>query len=122
MLCITSPELIYLITRNLYLLTSFTHFRYPLPLATTNLFPVSMGLIFFFKVPHISEIIQYLSVSSDLLYLVLCPEGPSMLSQMAEFPSFLKKIFIYLAVPGLSCGTWNLHCCMRDLRCGMRDL
>ena len=30
--------------------------------------------------------------------------------------TFLKKnLFIYLAAPGLSCGTWDLRCCVRDL-------
>ena len=41
-----------------------------------------------------------------------------------------KYLFIYLAAPGLSCGTWDLHCGMRDLlvvacelfSCSMWDL
>ena len=36
MLYITSPELIYLITGSLYLLTTFTRFLHPLPPATSN--------------------------------------------------------------------------------------
>ena len=43
--------------------------------------------------------------------------------------SFLKYLFIYLAVPGLShgtrdlhCGTWDLQCSVRDLCCIMRGL
>ena len=57
---ITSPWLIYLITRSLHLLTTFIPPR-PLPLATTNLFSVSWA--FFFQNPHTSEIIQYMSCS-----------------------------------------------------------
>ena len=39
--------------------------------------------------------------------------------------SYFKKniyLFIYLTVPGLSCGTWDLRCCVQDLHCGMWDL
>ena len=43
---------------------------------------------FFFKIPRISEIIQYLSFS-DLFHLALCPSVPSMSSQMARLHSFL---------------------------------
>ena len=25
------------------------------------------------------------------------------------------QLFVYLAAPGLSCSTWDLHCSMRDL-------
>ena len=50
MLYITSPQLIYLITGSLYLLTPFTHFTYPQtpsPLATTHLFSVSVSVVLF---------------------------------------------------------------------------
>ena len=50
MLYITSPQLIYLITGSLYLLTPFTHFTYPQtpsPLATTHLFSVSTSVVLF---------------------------------------------------------------------------
>ena len=33
-----------------------------------------------------------------------------------------KKIFIYLAAPGLSCSTWDLRCRVRDLCCGTWDV
>ena len=44
----TSPRLIYFITRNLYLLTPFTHLTHPAPLATTNLFSVHLSSVFVF--------------------------------------------------------------------------
>ena len=34
----------------------------------------------------------------------------------------LKKIFIYLIVPGLSCSTLTLHCGMQTLSCDMQTL
>ena len=43
----------------------------PLPLATTNLFSVSMSL---FSAPHINKIIWCLFFS-DLLHLAYCPQG-----------------------------------------------
>ena len=63
MLSITSLKLIYL-----YLSTPITHFAHlhSLPLAMTNPFSVSMGLIFFFffffKIPHIGvpDVAQWL--------------------------------------------------------------
>ena len=42
----------------------------------------------FFKLPHLSEIIQYLSFS-DLFHLAFYPSVPFMLSQMARLHSFL---------------------------------
>lgn len=48
MLFITSPELIYIVTGNWYFLTTFTHFAHPYPqLLPTNLFSISMSLVFF---------------------------------------------------------------------------
>lgn len=48
MLYIAFPGLIYLTTRSLYLLTTFSHFSHSPspPLTTTNLFCVSMSLVF----------------------------------------------------------------------------
>ena len=49
MLYFTSPWLIYFITGILYLLPPFTHFTHPPPLSpltTTNLFSLSMSLVF----------------------------------------------------------------------------
>ena len=74
MLYITSPWLTYFIAGSLYLSTPFTHFTLPLrpipakPLATTNLFSVSMSwylafLFLFSYISNIGEIIWYLSFS-----------------------------------------------------------
>ena len=43
---------------------------------------------------------------------------------MSLFSQLFKNIylFIYLAVPGLSCSTWDLLCGMRALSCGMQTL
>ena len=51
-------------------------------------------LFFFFNILHISEIMQYLSLSG-LFHLAWCLPGSSMLLQMAGFPSFLKKIYLF---------------------------
>ena len=50
-------------------LTTFTHFATPVspPLATTNLFSVTMSLVLVL-IPQVSKIIQHLS-SSDLFHL-----------------------------------------------------
>ena len=65
MLYITFTEFINPETGSLYLLTTFTHFSHPhlSPVASTNLFFVSMSSFCFFKIPHISEIIRYLHFS-----------------------------------------------------------
>ena len=52
-------------------------------------------LFFFFKIPHVSENIWYLSFF-DLCHLAQCPQGPSMLLQMAKFPSFFFSFFFFL--------------------------
>ena len=67
MLYITSPGFIYLITGSLYLLNSLTHFflhlRQP-PICSLYEFGFFLLLLsMFFKVLHISEIMQYLSFS-----------------------------------------------------------
>ena len=48
--------------------------------------------------------------SSEERSLVLSAE------ERVRLPLFLKKLFIYLAMPGLSCGAWDLP------SCGTRDL
>ena len=94
MLCITSPWLIYFITKFVPF-WSLSHTVLPMsqPLPTTHLFPVSISKRFVcFYIPHISVITKYFSFS-DLLHLV-CLQGPSMLVETAKFPSFLwlKKV------------------------------
>ena len=60
-LYITSLVLIYLLNRNVYLLTTFTQFPHPLSCATTNL-TVTLTLFwyvfFFFQIPCISPILE----------------------------------------------------------------
>ena len=82
------PGLIYFITGSPYLMTSFTYFsHFPAP---ANLFSVLMSLDLVFKIPHISEITQYLSLS-DLFHLAYCPQGPSMSLQMARLLLFMAE-------------------------------
>ena len=57
--------------------TPFTYFSHSPPLATTNLFFVSMSLFFVvvvFKFPYIREIMWYLSFS-NLFRLAYCPQS-----------------------------------------------
>lgn len=56
-------------------------------LVTTILLYFSIN-IFFFKIPHMSEIMRYLLSVSGLFHLTLYPTGSSMLLQLAEFHSF----------------------------------
>ena len=74
------------------------------PLESISLFSTSMILFLFrnifFKIPHKSDIIWYLSLS-DLLHLVWQPQHPSILLQMALLHSFLWKsniIYIYIYI------------------------
>ena len=61
MLYITPAQLTDLITESLFLSTTFTHFAHP---PTPNLFPVSNASGFvLFSIPHVSEMVQYLSFS-----------------------------------------------------------
>ena len=62
-LYITSPELISLRAGSLYLLTTFTRFSHPPPLATTHVF-----YEFIFLSPHVSEI-RVCAFLSDLFHL-----------------------------------------------------
>ena len=72
---------------------------------TTHLFSIPVSLLLFcyitsciFQIPHVSDIMQYLSLS-DLFHLAEYPLGPSMLLQMAEFHSFLwlSSIPLYIS-------------------------
>ena len=103
MVFITSPWLLYFITRSLYLLTPFTHFTHlPLPtsLETTILLSVWIGFwwsfcLFAFKIPHIHEIIQYLSFSVWIVSLSIIPSGPFILPQMVRFHPFYEWIIFH---------------------------
>ena len=44
-----------------------------------------------------------------------------LLSMQAKTAHLKKNVFIYLAVSGLSCSTWDLHCIMQDLLLGSMD-
>ena len=86
-LYILYPWLIYLAAGSLCLLISLTYFSLPplptSPLATTCLFSASVTLflfyvclltcVFFLKIQHISEIIQFLSFSVWLISLSIIP-------------------------------------------------
>ena len=52
--------------------------------------PVSMSMLsfYFLKISHISEVIQYLSVSVWLISLTIIPSRPSMFLQMPRYHSF----------------------------------
>ena len=87
---------------NFVFLTIFTHFAHvpSLPLATTNLFSVSMNpVFFFFKIPHVSEIIWYYLSLTFFTF----PLGPSMLLQMVGLPSFswLSNTPLYIHITAL---------------------
>ena len=70
MLYVTSLELIYLEARSLYILTTFTHFFQFPPFTSGS----HQSVLCFYKfgflknIPHISEIVQFLSLS-DLFHL-----------------------------------------------------
>ena len=46
---------------------------------------------------------------------------PDVFTRMSHCHFFSFLIFTYLPAPGLSCGTWDLCCRVRNLRCGMWD-
>ena len=52
---------------------------------SSSLFSVSVSSVFCFYIPHVSEIIWYLSSLSDLYYLAQRPQGPVLLSQCQSF-------------------------------------
>ena len=105
----------YFITGRLCLLTAFTHHTHSPPMATTNLFFVSMSLgfccccyLFILKILHITEVVWYLSFSVWLLSLSIIPSRPidvvtngriSFLF-MAEKCSilYIHPIFIHLSI------------------------
>ena len=81
--------------------TFLIHFSHPLPLATTNLFSISVSLFFLcfvcLYIPHISEIIQCLFSSVWLISLSIMPSMSSILSQVIRIHSFvwLNSIPLY---------------------------
>lgn len=90
MLYITSPELIYLISGSLYLLTTFTHFPHPSPppQATTNLF--CFYEFSFFYILHMSEIIQYFFFW--FIILSIMPSEFILVIENQNFLPFKKKL------------------------------
>ena len=84
---------------------NFSLFPHHTPPPTTgNYFLIwlflSVWLFFFFKIPHISDITQYLSLSG-LFHLVEGPPASSILLQMTRFPSFLR-------LPDMSLYTYHI--------------
>ena len=109
MLYITSLVFIYLITRSLYLLITFLQFPLPqpLPLVTTNLINFSINLLGgvgvfcfgVFYIPHISELIQYLSFSVWLISLSTVPSRSTHVVENGRICSFffcLNVIPLYI--------------------------
>ena len=92
------------ITGNLYILIAspfFTQPPTPSHLATIKMFSVSMSLFLFcsftycvFSIPHVSEIIWYLSFS-DLFHQAQFPLGPSICHRWQDItPSDMKHLFL----------------------------
>ena len=70
------------------LVTPFTHCVPPHPISGNHQSVLSgceLGCFVSFNIPHVSEIIHYLSSPSDLLHLAYCPQVLSMVPQMAGF-------------------------------------
>ena len=94
-----SPELTHRITGSLYPLTNFSQYLQPSALGNhhSSLYYYEFG---FFKIPHISEIIQYLSFS-DLLHL---GDEHSILKfhpccyKWPDFPLYYGRIIFLLSV------------------------
>ena len=92
LLYIRSQELIHCTTGSLCPWINISPFPSPLPPDAQPWQPPFYSLFLLvqlFQIPHISDIIQYLSFSVWLISLRIMPSQPSMLSQVAGFPSFL---------------------------------
>ena len=66
-----------------------------------------------FSLSCLSEICNYLH--KRLAHFCLFLDVIYLLGSCEILFAYYYKIFIYLAVLGLSCGTQDLHCTMRDL-------
>lgn len=90
MIYVTFPGLFYFIAKVLYVLTTFIHFVHCPPPASgaTNLFLVSMSTLSLslFKDSTSSELYG-IRLSVGLISLSMMPRGPSVLSQVAGYPS-----------------------------------
>ena len=110
MLLIISLVLNYLVTRSLYLLISYSPYSFhnPSTLVTThNLIPFSITHTHTntFKIPHISEIIQYLS---DLFHLAQCPQGPPCSCKLQDFLIFMAELIIFHCVYMRTCVYYSM--------------
>ena len=96
---IRSPELIHLITESLYPLTNIS-LSLPLPTLTiTNLVPISLSLaFFFFKIPHFSEIIQYLFSSVWLISLRMFHSFCHKCQDFLLFHGWIIFHYVYMCV------------------------
>ena len=86
-LYITSPELIYLITGNWYALTTVTGLPHIVISGSHQSIPCFYE-VSFFNSPHLSEIIQYYSLSLWLIVLSVMPSEFISVLQMSGFTSF----------------------------------
>lgn len=85
---IPSLVLLYLITGSLYVLITFLQFPFPTSLASSNHeSDFFLWICLFYEIPHISEIIHYLSFS-DLVHLHNIFKVFSCCRKWLGFPSF----------------------------------
>ena len=110
MLYITSLVFIYLITERLYLLTTFLLFLVPHPLPLVITSPISFSMNFLFKIPHVSEIIQYLFFSVWLISFSIMSSKYIHVVKKVRFPCFswLNKILLNISQILYSCMSWLL--------------
>ena len=96
-LSISSPKLIYLITGGLYTLTTLTHSSHP---QQPSLYLWFLWVWIFFLIPHINEIIWYLSFSDllQLAYSLKVHPWISFLFFMTKQYSILGHLFIYFCL------------------------
>ena len=78
------------------------HYSYPRniwqpPICSLFLWALGFFLLFWFQIPHGSEIIWHLSVS-DIFHLTIRPSGFILLSQMARLHFFFYDWVIFLCV------------------------
>ena len=88
MLFITLHDLFYTWKFVQYIVTPSTHFVPPHPTSGNHqsvLLGRELVCLVSFNIPHVSEIIHYLSSPSNLLRLAYCPQVLSIVPQMARF-------------------------------------
>lgn len=90
-------ELAHFVSGNWYSLTNIFHTPYSL--TTAILLFLCVQFFFFFKIPCINEIMQYLFLS-DLFHLQECPQSPSCCCQRQDFfLSHGSMVFHWIYIP-----------------------